>query len=945
MRHFALALTGLLIAACNSASPPSGGPPPSGGDPVAALQCLPLPEAPPAPSVRPANPAAAVIREIQNIMPPGQSGHFPSASACPLSNPNCFAPGNEPSSYGPHIDDQRLSYWDASLRGPNHLPSGFKPGEFFDTTGVDPERAFTLSVDGGDPVDDTVRIYRDAFGVPVVHADTDYGVWYGAGYALAQDRLFLIDAAVALARGTSAETQGTGAYGADVQTRVLTYSDAEYTAMGETLPAPARTALQAHVAGINARIAEVNADATQALLPQEFVALNYRPEPISTNDVLALGVLMTRFVASAGGDEMANVLALQALEAQHGKTEGRRIFRDLLWVDDERADVTITDRRFTNISTPPELRDAVFEAAADYATSLPPELAEGPGTGAAEPKVQVSRLTLPEGWKWPAPPEDLAAVAAKWSEIPDHVSASYMAVFSPELTADGSTILINGPQLGYSYPTLLAEVEVHGGGYDARGATVAGLPVVGIGYGERIVWGLTTGESKTIDSFIVEVNPDNPEEYFHDGELKAMDCRDEVVNYRSTSNGVPNVAEPKPGANADTIRVCRTVYGPVVARATAQDGTPLARSVQYAMWGREVETINGVLQWNRVDTFDEFHAAMARVTWNENTMYADADGNIAYYHPGLHPWRHPAADQRFPIAGSGDFDHCGLLAFENTPHRVNPERGYLHNWNNKPARGWGDGVGGDASQEPSGADGRNVNWEQVIRAELDGDGLTLDDLVEMDLRIGRIDPRAAALLAPILGCDGGCGLEPEEQALIEILKTWDRQHYNDAIDVTLEPDSTDDADAAAEPDGVRDTAGATIFDAIISAMVDQITDGVLPPAFIARHARRGNHPYDAGTFHKLVAKILDPAKSSIPVQHDWLGGRTREAFIADSLELALARLKATYGENTAPADYRRIHARASVCALADPLVGPCLTMPHTDRGSWLKIVGFRPPAP
>ena len=938
VRFVVMLATAGLVACSNSGSDGET----LGNDGLAELQCLPLPTQPPAPTIRPVNLAAAVDRQIQSIMPPGQSGHFPSAAACPLDNPNCFAPGNPPESYGPHIDDQRLSYWDATLGGPDHLPSGFKPGEFFDTSGATPETVIDFSVDGGDPVDDTVNIYRDAFGVPVVHADTDYGVWYGAGYALAQDRLFLIDAAVALARGTSAETQGTGAYGADVQTRVLTYSEAEYTAMGEALPELAKTALQAHVDGINAWTAEVLADPTQALLPQEFVALNYLPEPISTNDVLALGVLMTRFVASAGGDEMANVQALQALEAQHGETEGRRIFRDLLWVDDEQADVTIPDQRFTNISTPPELRDTVFEAAADFAAALPLELADGPGTGAAQPQTQAAKLDLPEDWQWPVAPELLAAAAENWSDIPDHVSASYMTVLSPDLTADGSTVLINGPQLGYSYPTLLVEVEVHGGGYDARGSTVAGLPVVGIGYGERTVWGLTTGESKTIDSFIVEVNPDNPEEYFHDGVLKPMDCRDETVNYRSTADGVPNVSEPKPGVNADTIRVCRTVHGPVVARATTADGTPLARAVQYAMWGREIETVNGVQQWNRVDSFAEFFDAMSLVTWNENTMYADADGNIAYFHPGLHPWRHPAADQRFPIPGSGEFDHCGQLAFENTPHSVNPERGYLHNWNNKPALGWGEGVGGDASQEPSGADGRNVNWGQVIHAELDGDGLSIDDLVEMDLRIGRIDPRAAALLPSIMACDGGCGLDAEGQALIDILRGWDRQHYNDAIDVTLEPGSTDDADAAGEPDGVRDTAGATIFDAIATAMVDEITVDVVPTDFITRHSRRGNHPYDAGTFHKLVAKILDPSKTSIPVQHDWLAGRDNEQFVADSIALALTRLKATYGDNTAPADYRRIHARSSVCALAQPLVGPCLSMPHTDRGSWLKIVSFTP---
>ena len=902
------------LAACHSGDRNSSGGNGNGGA-EGVLACQPLPPTPEAPSVRPVNLGGAVDMQIASIMPPGQSGHFPSAAACPLTNPVCFAPGLAPDAYGPHIDDQRVLYWN----------SEFKPGAFMDITGVEPDETLELS----DPVTDTIRIYRDPFGVPVVYADTGYGIWYGAGYALAQDRLFLIDGAVRQARGTSGEVQGTGPVPADVQTRTLTYTEAEYAALEQTLSVAAQTSLEAHVAGINAWTDEVNADPTMALMPQEFIALNYTPAHVTKSDVLALGVLMTRFVAAAGGDEMHNVAALKALEALHGKETGRRIFKDIMWVDDDFADVTVPDQRFTNISTPVAARDAVFEAAADFAVSLPDDLLEGPGTGGFE-VAQAAKLKLPEGFEWPVPPTLLAAAIEQWKDVPDHVSASYMMVASPDITADGSTLLVNGPQLGYSYPTLLAEVEVHGGGYDARGVTVAGLPVVGIGYGERTVWGLTTGESKTIDSFIVELDPEDEDghTYFHNGEAKQMDCRTETVDYRSTSNNVPNVSEPEPGLNSTTFEVCRTVHGPVVARSA--DGR-WARAVQYAMWMKEVLTIEGVQDWNRVDTFPEFQQAMAKVTWNENTMYADADGNIAYFHPGLHPWRHPAADQRLPIKGDGSQDHCDTLGFEHTPKSINPERGYLHNWNNKPSLGWGEGVGGDASQEPSAADGRNVNWGEVIEAELNGDGLTHDDLVELDKRIGRIDPRANALLAPILACDGGCELSNQAQDLITILKTWDRQHYNDGIDIN----------AAAGDEGSLDTPAATIFGAIVDAMVVQITKDVIPQPFIDRHQRRGNHPYDAGTFHKLLAKLLDPAKSSIPVQHDWLKGRDTETFVKDSVEAALAVLQEAY-QSTDPAQFRRVHARSSVCALADPLVGPCLDMPHQDRGSWLKIVGFTP---
>ena len=231
-------------------------------------------------------------------------------------------------------------------------------------------------------------------------------------------------------------------------------------------------------------------------------------------------------------------------------------------------------------------------------------------------------------------------------------------------------MLVSGPQLGYSYPSLLWEVEVHGAGFDARGSTVPGLPTVGIGYGERVAWGLTTGNSKTIDSFVETVRrtDDDQLQYLHDGVWKDADCRTETVRYRPAVEGVP----AGPPVLSQDVEVCRTVHGPVVA--TSADGAR-ARSVQYAMYRRELETINGILAWNKADTFEEFEAGVAQTTWNENVVYADADGRIAFWHPGLFPVRSSSWDSRFPAPGTGEHDTRGNVPFTQMPHSVDPDAG------------------------------------------------------------------------------------------------------------------------------------------------------------------------------------------------------------------------------------------------------------------------------
>nr|MBV6629416.1 penicillin acylase family protein [Oceanococcus sp. HetDA_MAG_MS8] len=863
MPTFVLAiLASVLLSACNSGGRPSADQPSEQ-----------------APSTQDAFEWRAV-----NVLAPGQSGDF---GLTEFVQDQALGPliGTDPSVYGPHVDDQRPLYW----------LQQFKDGKFLDITDRQPSAQPRAGV----------SIYRDDFGVPVVYGDTLEDVWFGAGYALAQDRLFLLDAARRQARGTLAEVAGPSAVPDDVQARILTYTEAEYQAMFAALGEDIQRTIEAYCAGSNARIAEVTGGQLSQL-PAEFVALQYQPAPLTPSDVLAIGVLITRQVASNGGDEMANVAELQRLSTEFDAATALDIFTDVLWQDDKKATVTVPpELEFSNISTPPEQRRAVLENMAAFALDIPLDLAQGPGTGdfpQPEPLLPVKSLIphLP----------DLRV-------LPERISASYQVVLDSSRTVDGSTLLISGPQLGYSYPSLLAELEVHGAGFDARGTTVPGLPVIGIGYTERTAWALTTGESKTIDSFIEEL-ADNPNEYRHQGEIKAMDCRSETVRYRQSLGPLP----AGPALASVEIQACRTVHGPVVARSA--DGR-FARSVQYGMWMREVETAEAILEWSRANTFAEFDATMPKATWNENLMYADADGNIAYYHPGLHPRRHPGTDQRLPIPGTGEFDHDGLLSFSELPQVRNPARGWLANWNNKPAIGWGDGTGGDASQLPAGSEGRITNWDDLLR---NNDQLSFDQLLEFDRLIGRKDPRARALVPIYLRLQGQAELTDLAQQALARLAAWDQDHYNPAIDV-------DDPAALDRP-------GETIFDALVQATRKELTQDILGPDFQRRHNIRGTHPYDAGTFDRLFVRIFSPDTSSITPRFDWLQGRSQSEFLAAVLASAITELVAEYGEDID--QWRRIHARSPINNLTG-LIGPSLDMPHQDRGTWIHVIGYIPAKP
>ena len=866
------------------------------------------------------------LLQALTVAPPGQSGFFSVAGQLAGE-----AAGGDPAAYGPHVDDQRLLYW----------TFGYKPGGFAQPTGT-PQHPVT----GG-------RLYRDPYGVPVVYADDAHALWFTVGWAFAQDRLFEMDAIRRLATGRLAELTGPGAVPGDVQARVLGYTDAEYDTMfDQLLDTEDQVAVNGCVAGINAWIDQVLADPAQRL-PAEYALLSALPEPWTRRDVLASGVLIVRSVATAGGDEMANVANLVALQQAYPTAAARGIFEDLFWLQDAKAVTTVpaASGTFPNSPLSAAERRAVFEAAADAAEALPPTLADGPGTGAypipsatggLSPTSLAGGLGLASGAGGSVSALHGALPAAARAGVARAVAAvtawgrslhggSYQFAVSPSRSATGSALLVSGPELGYSYPSELYELEVHGAGYHVRGATVPGLPVVGIGYGTRLAWALTTGESKTIDSFIEAVRTDPTSgrpQYLFEGSWRDQQCRTETVSYRPSVDGVPLGAP----VESVTVEVCRTHHGPVVASAPAPAGSPaagqpgggLARSVAYAIWGQEVQTLSGILAWNRATTFDEFAAGVATVTWNENVLYADADGTIAYWHPGLYPVRAANTDLRFPTPGTGGYEWNGMMPFDQMPHAVNPAQGYLANWNTKPSVDWLE----DAAVAP-GQPAGTFQRVQEINDRISGHRrLTLEDLAAIDRAIGIADKRARSLLPLLLALRQEPDLTGAEAAALSLLVGWDGSAYQPPAGVEL----------GAAP-GTTDGPAPTVFAAVVDALHHQLF-GALPAAVVGFDDRRDPlHRFDIKPLDNLAMRVLVPDTSSLRPRHDYLAGRTPRQVLRAALQQALSDLASEY-KTTDMAGWRRPHPTSSVCSLTGGVIGPCLTMPFEDRGSYIHHVAF-----
>ncbi|WP_108667521.1 penicillin acylase family protein [Euzebya rosea] len=859
-----------------------------------------------------------------SLMPPGNSG---------FTSVTDQVAGSAGGSFGEHTDDQTSIYWGLE---------GYAGQGFLDP--ADAVRTETLR-------DGAVRVYWDEFGTPAIHGDTAEDVWFGTGWAVAQIRLFLMDAVRRQGRGTFAELVGTSGVPLDVQTRTLTYSDEEYQAIINGLSDEALTAVQGYVDGANEWIAEVNANPD--LLPVEYALLSTRPEPLDLIDIAAAGVLITRSVAAEGGNEMDNVRLLRDLEAEHGEEEGRAIFADLVWQDDPLAVTTVPREEGTFPNSPLTDLDASLDAAADFAATLPLELADGPGTGAYPEPSTLPAFADDTGSRSGASDQADAVDRARAFRAADalaewaaslHGGSIGMAI-GPSRTADDNAMLISGPQLGWTYPSLLVEYEVHGGGYDARGASVPALPVVGIGYTDRVAWALTTGYSKTVDSFIETVrdNPTDggPLQYRHDGQWKDADCRTETIDYRESTQGLPVT----PALRSVDVEVCRTVHGPIVAQEDG-DGERLARSVQYQMFGQEVDTIDGVLAWNRAESLEDFEAAMRQVTWNENTTYADADGHIAFWHPGIHHER-PANDLRFPLPGDGSADFGDRIPFDDLPHAIDPAQGFLVNWNNKPAHDWLDGEGIGPTSRPGGAVQRVATPIALAESRTDH---TFETLQAIEMESALTDPRAEPFLPLVLSAIDG--VDARLDAVADLLAGWNTRFY----DPPNAPTTFRGPGGQSSLEDGTDGPAATIFSAVVDALVVEVLGSVWGgpiadadaaaacnsgrgcPDLVSRQLGVGGHRYDMSPALNLVLRALDPASSGLAVRHDWLGDRTAEEVLVAAVESALATLEDRFGADDLSA-FRRTTFTTEVNSLTG-VTGPSSVQPYLERGSYVHLATF-----
>lgn len=593
-------------------------------------------------------------------------------------------------------------------------------------------------------------IIRDNYGVPHVYSDNLEGLFFGFGYTSAQDRLFQMEMFRRTFWGRLSEIYGEKLLPFDQGNRRDNLTLGEVKKQIESLRPDLQTVLHSYAAGINAYISEVLADPGNKM-PKEFQEFEFKPEPWSAEDVAADFLSVMGFFMDVSG-ELANASMLNFLTARHGQEKGQAIFDDWCWGYDTDSPTTI-NRTFTlprskNVNTQSGLSNSVLKAALKAAPDAETLLAKERMAG----KIIV----------------DLALYGHP---------ASYAVVVAPKKSSTGSSQLMGGPQFGHQLPSALYEVGLHGAGIDVVGSTLTGYPFVMFGHNRRAAFSSTAGIDNIEDIYAEKLNPDNPRQYWYKNTWRDMEVRTHSFKVKNKSE--PIVKEE-----------LYTVHGPVFF---VDQDNKVAFSKRLSCKDRFLKGLASFYDLMNAETVRQFNLAAQKSDMSINYFFANVDGDIAYYHLGLHPIRPARYDIRLPAPGTGEYEWQGFLPKSENPHGVNPESGYLVNWNNQPAAGWGHGD--LATSDVWGGWGRDDRVTCLIRLAEAKETISPNDLEAIIKNIAFYDKRALNIKNVMV--DLVNQIKPAEDELmtaLNLLGQWD----NLQID--------------ADRDGFYDNPGAIIFD-------------------------------------------------------------------------------------------------------------------------------------
>ena len=344
--------------------------------------------------------------------------------------------------------------------------------------------------------------------------------------------------------------------------------------------------------------------------------------------------------------------------------------------------------------------------------------------------------------------------------------------FAPSITASHHAILYINPHVTFYFRPEVQMVSEEG--LNAYGAVTWGQFFVYQGFNEHCGWMHTSGYTDVSDAYIEKITKkDNELYYLYNNTEKKVLQKKIDIQYKDGNS-----------ISTKSINTYYTGHGPVMA----------IRNGNWISVRSNNRDIKGLIQsWQRTKakSFEEYKEVMDLLAnTSNNTVYADAEGNIAYWHGNFIPIRDTNYDWSKPVDGSTSAtDWKGLHSVNESVHIYNPPNGWIENCNSTPYT-----VAGKYSplkkdypayMAPDGQNFRGINALRILGNEK---SYTIDKVIEKgyDTYLSAFEILIPALIKAYekSGTENS-NLKNSLAAPMDILKKWDYRCGENSVATTL----------------------------------------------------------------------------------------------------------------------------------------------------------------
>ena len=346
------------------------------------------------------------------------------------------------------------------------------------------------------------------------------------------------------------------------------------------------------------------------------------------------------------------------------------------------------------------------------------------------------------------------------------------AAIAPQNTVNHHALLLINPHTSFFFRSELQMSS--DSGLNAYGAVTWGQFFIYQGFNEHAGWMHTSSGVDAVDEFTENVleAADHTTSTKYGTETRPVIDRSIDVPY-STPNGLAH----------KTYVVHYTTHGPVVR---ADQG----KWVSIKLMNIPVPALEQSYLRTKAHTYAEYSKTMdLQANSSNNTIFADSDGDIAYWHGNFIPRRDPRFDFTGSVDGSDPAtDWHGLLSEAEVPYLHNPASGFLFNVNNSPWNGAGSSSLRKSDFPPYVEQGiesaRGIHADRVFNHRSD---FTLDSLVAaaFDSALPWFDRTLPALFTAYDSLPKASPMRIRLEAQIVSLRDWDRRWSGTSVPTSL----------------------------------------------------------------------------------------------------------------------------------------------------------------